>query len=55
MEPGGRDRTLFTVRTYDELDDVELWELSAKDPEAFGEIFRRHARSVLRDLFLAHG
>jgi RNA polymerase sigma factor (sigma-70 family) len=34
------------MRTYDDLDDAELWELSAKDPEAFGEIFRRHARSV---------
>jgi RNA polymerase sigma factor (sigma-70 family) len=31
---------------YDEFDDAALWELSAKDPEAFGEIFRRHARSV---------
>src|SRR5580698_3169454 len=31
---------------YDEFDDAELWNLSAKDPEAFGEIFRRHARSV---------
>jgi RNA polymerase sigma-70 factor (ECF subfamily) len=55
MEPGGRDRTLFTVRTYDELDDVELWELSAKDPEAFGEIFRRHARSVYAICFWRTG
>ncbi len=39
-------RTLFVVRTYEDLDDAELWELSTKDPEAFGEIFRRHARSV---------
>ena len=34
------------MRTYDELADAELWELSTRDPEAFGEIFRRHARSV---------
>src|SRR5580692_5339496 len=34
------------MRTYEDLDDVELWELSASDPEAFGEIFQRHARSV---------
>ena len=34
------------MRTYEDLDDAELWELSTKDPEAFGEIFRRHARSV---------
>jgi RNA polymerase sigma factor (sigma-70 family) len=34
------------MRTYEDLDDVELWELSADDAEAFGEIFRRHARSV---------
>jgi RNA polymerase sigma-70 factor (ECF subfamily) len=34
------------VRNYDELDDADLWELSSSDPEAFGEIFRRHARSV---------
>ncbi|MGB8196642.1 MAG: sigma-70 family RNA polymerase sigma factor [Acidimicrobiales bacterium] len=34
------------MRTYEELDDVELWELSASDAEAFGEIFRRHARAV---------
>lgn len=46
MEPYSRHRTLFIVRTYEDLDDAELWELSAVDPEAFGEIFRRHARSV---------
>ena len=46
MEPNGRRRTLFVVRTFEDLDDAELWELSASDPEAFGEIFRRHARSV---------
>jgi RNA polymerase sigma-70 factor, ECF subfamily len=34
------------VRNYDQLDDADLWELSAGDPEAFGEIFRRHAQSV---------
>jgi len=34
------------MRTYDELDDADLWELSASDREAFGEIFRRHARAV---------
>jgi RNA polymerase sigma factor (sigma-70 family) len=34
------------VRHYSDLDDADLWELSAKDPEAFGEIFRRHARAV---------
>jgi RNA polymerase sigma factor (sigma-70 family) len=39
-------RTLFYMRTYDELDDADLWELSASDREAFGEIFRRHAKAV---------
>jgi RNA polymerase sigma-70 factor (ECF subfamily) len=34
------------VRNYDQLDDADLWELSTRDPEAFGEIFRRHARAV---------
>jgi RNA polymerase sigma factor (sigma-70 family) len=34
------------VRNYSDLDDADLWEMSAKDPEAFGEIFRRHARAV---------
>jgi RNA polymerase sigma-70 factor (ECF subfamily) len=34
------------VRNYDQLDDADLWQLSTSDPEAFGEIFRRHARSV---------
>jgi RNA polymerase sigma factor (sigma-70 family) len=46
MEPDRRHRTLLVVRTYEDLDDAELWNLSAQDPEAFGEIFRRHARSV---------
>jgi len=27
-------------------DDADLWELSTSDREAFGEIFRRHARAV---------
>src|ERR1700684_555771 len=34
------------MRTYDQLDDADLWGLSTSDPEAFGEIFRRHARAV---------
>ena len=34
------------MRNYDELDDADLWELSTSDREAFGEIFRRHARAV---------
>jgi RNA polymerase sigma-70 factor (ECF subfamily) len=34
------------MRSYDELDDADLWELSSSDREAFGEIFRRHARAV---------
>jgi RNA polymerase sigma factor (sigma-70 family) len=34
------------MRTYDQFDDAELWELSTSDGEAFGEIFRRHARAV---------
>jgi len=46
MEPVALRWTLLVVGTYDELDDANLWELSATDPEAFGEIFRRHARSV---------
>ncbi len=46
MEPNERRRTLFVVRTYEDSDDAELWELSATDPAAFGEMYRRHARSV---------
>jgi RNA polymerase sigma factor (sigma-70 family) len=46
VEPVVRHRTLFIVRNYDQLDDADLWELSTTDREAFGEIFRRHARSV---------
>jgi RNA polymerase sigma factor (sigma-70 family) len=34
------------VRNYSDLDDADLWKLSTEDPEAFGEIFRRHARAV---------
>jgi RNA polymerase sigma factor (sigma-70 family) len=34
------------VRNYNDLDDADLWNLSSSDPEAFGEIFRRHARAV---------
>ena len=43
------------MRTYEDLDDVELWALSASDPEAFGEIFRRHARSVFALCFWRTG
>jgi RNA polymerase sigma factor (sigma-70 family) len=43
------------MRTYEDLDDVELWELSASDPEAFGEIFQRHARSVFALCFWRTG
>ena len=46
MEPDGRHRTLFVVGIWDDFDDAQLWELSSKDPEAFAELFRRHARSV---------
>jgi RNA polymerase sigma-70 factor (ECF subfamily) len=46
MELGKGGRTLYVVRNYDELDDADLWELSTNDREAFGEIFRRHARAV---------
>ena len=46
MELNRGGRTLFGVRNYDELDDADLWELSKSDREAFGELFRRHARSV---------
>jgi RNA polymerase sigma-70 factor (ECF subfamily) len=43
------------MRTYEDLDDVELWDLSASDPEAFGEIFQRHARSVFALCFWRTG
>jgi RNA polymerase sigma-70 factor (ECF subfamily) len=55
MEPIGRGRTLYVVRTYDELDDAELWELSSRDREAFGEIFRRHSRAVFAICFWRTG
>ncbi|MGH9019898.1 MAG: RNA polymerase sigma factor [Acidimicrobiales bacterium] len=31
---------------YEDVGDAELWALAAGEPEAFGELFRRHARSV---------
>src|ERR1700735_2927336 len=34
------------MRTYDELDAADLGGRWASDREAFGEIFRRHARAV---------
>jgi RNA polymerase sigma-70 factor (ECF subfamily) len=55
VEPFVRHRTLFVVRNYDQLDDAELWELSTGDPEAFGEIFRRHVRSVYAICFWRTG
>jgi RNA polymerase sigma factor (sigma-70 family) len=45
MELSDVERTQQTVK-YDELSDADLWELAAIDPEAFGELFRRHARTV---------
>lgn len=39
------ERTQLSVN-YDALPDADLWALTATDPEAFGEIFRRHARIV---------
>jgi len=34
------------VRSYSEIGDAGLVSLAAKDPEAFGELFKRHSRSV---------
>ncbi len=34
------------VPTYSEVGDVELVSKAAKDPEAFGELFKRHSRAV---------
>lgn len=45
MELFEAQRTQSTVN-YDALPDADLWGLAATDPEAFGEIFRRHVRAV---------
>lgn len=34
------------VRFYSEISDADLVSMAAKDPEAFGEVFKRHSRSV---------
>jgi RNA polymerase sigma factor (sigma-70 family) len=34
------------VRSYDEVGDAELLSMALKDPEAFGQLFRRHSRAV---------
>jgi RNA polymerase sigma-70 factor (ECF subfamily) len=34
------------VGSYNEVSDVELVSLAGKDPEAFGQLFRRHSRAV---------
>jgi RNA polymerase sigma factor (sigma-70 family) len=39
-------RTLHGVRSYSEVSDADLVSMAAKDPEAFGELFKRHSRAV---------
>jgi RNA polymerase sigma factor (sigma-70 family) len=34
------------VRSYSEVGDGDLVSMAVKDPEAFGELFRRHSRAV---------
>lgn len=34
------------MRSYSEVSDADLVSMSAKDPDAFAEVFRRHARAV---------
>jgi RNA polymerase sigma factor (sigma-70 family) len=41
-----RERTLFYVDQYPAFSDLELWRLASVEPDAFGELFRRHARAV---------
>jgi hypothetical protein len=46
-KPGTNKRVLVTgVRSYSEVGDGDLVSMAAKDPEAFGELFRRHSRAV---------
>jgi len=50
----GRDESNFRrasghytgVRSYSEVSDGDLVSMAAKDPEAFGELFRRHSHAV---------
>lgn len=39
-------RTLIGVEAYSDRDDRALWRAADTQPEAFGEIFERHARAV---------
>jgi RNA polymerase sigma-70 factor (ECF subfamily) len=34
------------MKAYGDRDDVELWHAADADPEAFGELYERHVRSV---------
>ncbi len=39
-------RTLLDVTSFSEAADVELLAMARSEPEAFGELFKRHSRSV---------
>jgi RNA polymerase sigma factor (sigma-70 family) len=39
-------RTLQGVKSYTDIGDGDLVSIAAKDPEAFGELFKRHSRAV---------
>jgi RNA polymerase sigma factor (sigma-70 family) len=39
-------RTLIGMQAYRDREDGELWRAADTDPEAFGELFERHARAV---------
>lgn len=39
-------RTLIGMETYGDRDDGQLWRAASADPQAFGELFERHARAV---------
>jgi DNA-directed RNA polymerase specialized sigma24 family protein len=34
------------VRSYSEISDGDLVSMAAKDPEAVGQLFKRHSRAV---------
>src|SRR5580704_12676800 len=46
FELSGRPRTILGMPAHSEADDSDLLAMAGSDPEALGELFRRHSRSV---------
>jgi len=46
LELDGLVRTLTGMEAYGARDDAELWRAAGADPQAFGELYERHAQAV---------